>query len=187
MKTKSYTSEAELQSGLAHIQASPKDAGILELIVRRPNIGEREIIQSGKLDIETGLAGDNWQTRGSSRTKNGSAHPDMQVTLMNARMIGLITRDKSEWALAGDQLYVDFDLSQENIPPGTQLQIGESTIEITAEPHTGCKKFKERFGLPAMKFISSPQGKRLNLRGVNARVIHPGAISVNDSITKRVD
>lgn len=175
---------AELEAGLEKIRQSPTDAGVLKLIVRRPQIEAREVLEAGELDLVEGLVGDNWKTRGSSQTADGSAHPDMQLNIMNARVIGLVAQKKARWALAGDQLYMDLDLSAENVPPGTRLSLGEAVIEVTDQPHTGCKKFAARFGLEALEFISSPIGKQLQLRGINAKVIRSGAIRIGDTVKK---
>jgi MOSC domain-containing protein YiiM len=148
----------ELEAGLDLIRQSPADHGTLELIVRRPQLDEREILESGELDLETGLVGDGWQARGSSRTPDRSAHPGMQITIMNARAIALIAVEKKRWPLAGDQLYVDLDLSEANLPPGTRLALGEAVLEVSEIPHTGCAKFIARFGAEAQKFVNSPAG-----------------------------
>lgn len=179
-----YLTLAELEAGLEHIRQSPRDAGVLELIVRRPRVEEREVLEEGWLDLAAGLVGDNWRERGSSRTADGSAHPDMQLNLMNARVIALLARERARWPLAGDQLYLDLDLSLENAPPGTRLAVGAAVIEFTAEPHTGCKKFEARFGLEALRFISSPVGKALQMRGRNAKVVRPGLIRRGDLARK---
>jgi hypothetical protein len=179
-----HLTTAELEAGLEHIRQAPHDHGTLELIVRRPAVDGREVLASGELSRESGLAGDTWQMRGSSRTADGAAHPDMQLNLMNARAIALLAQEKDRWSLAGDQLYVDLDLSEENLPPGTQLAIGAAIIEVTDQPHTGCKKFMARFGADALKFVNSPVGKGLHLRGVNARVVQPGAIHTGDVVRK---
>ena len=176
-----HATMAELEAGLENIRQSPTDTGVLALIVRRPQVEAREVLEVGELDLEKGLVGDNWKTRGSSQTAEGSAHPDMQLNIMNARVIALVAQKKARWALAGDQLYMDLDLSAENVPPGTRLSLGEAVIEVTDQPHTGCKKFAARFGLDALKFISSPVGKQLQLRGINAKVIRSGAIRVGDT------
>lgn len=173
---------AEIEAGIDHVLASPKDNGILELIVRRPKVNTREVVESGVLDIDNGLLGDNWLTRGSSRSDNGLGHPEMQLNLMNCRFTELIAGSRERMPLAGDQMYVDLDLSPANLPPGTRLKIGEATIEITAIPHLGCKKFVERFGVDAMKYANSEFGRSHNLRGVNAKVVHGGTISTGDSI-----
>jgi MOSC domain-containing protein YiiM len=175
---------AELEAGLAEIRRSPKDEGVLEMIVRRPRIDEREVLAEGELDLSEGLVGDNWRTRGSSLTTDGSAHPDTQLNIMNARAIALMAQNKARWPLAGDQLFIDLDLSAENLPPGTRLAVGSSVIEVTAQPHTGCKKFVARFGLEAMKFVNSPVGKQLRLRGINAKVVQPGLVRVGDIVKK---
>jgi hypothetical protein len=174
----------ELLAGLEEIRRSPAEAGALELIVRRPEVGRREVLSEGELDLIEGLVGDNWRTRGSSRTPDKSSHPAMQINVMNARVIALVAQDPSRWALAGDQLYLDLDLSGANLPPGTRLAIGTAVIEVTSQPHTGCGKFVERFGVDAMKFVNSPVGRALNLRGINARVVQPGVIRVGDIARK---
>lgn len=156
----------------------------MELIVRRPAVDVREELETAELDREVGLVGDNWSLRGSSRTPDGSPHPDMQLTLMNSRVIDFIARDRGRWALAGDQLFVDLDLSAENLPPGTRLSMGSAVVEVTPQPHTGCAKFVERFGSEAMKFVNSPLGRSLNLRGVNARVVQPGSLRVGDAVIR---
>lgn len=174
----------ELQEGLAEIRQSPTDGGVLELIVRRPGIGLRDILPEGQLDLVDGLVGDTWKTRPSSRTPDKSPHPDMQLNIINARLIALVAQKRDRWALAGDQLYVDLDLSAANLPPGTRLAIGTALIEVTKQPHTGCGKFVERFGVDAMKLVNSPLGRELNLRGINARVVQPGIIRAGDRARK---
>jgi hypothetical protein len=175
---------AAMEAGLDHIRQSPKDIGTLKLISRRPNTDEREVLAEGQLDPAHGLIGDNWKARGSRSTPDGSANPEMQLNVMNARVIGLLAQDKERWALAGDQLFVDFDLSEANAPPGTRLAIGSAVIEITAPPHLGCKKFSARFGPDAMKFVNSPEGKQLHLRGVNAKVVQDGTLRTGDKVQK---
>jgi len=174
----------ELQAGLEKIRQSPKDEGVLKLIVRRPQIGARELLEEGRLDLSEGLVGDNWRTRGSFSTADGQAHPDMQLNIMNSRVAALVAQQPERWALAGDQLFVDLDLSAENLPPGTKLALGSAVIEVTKQPHTGCAKFVERFGLDAVKFVNSDEGKRLHLRGINARVVLPGVIQVGNLVRK---
>jgi hypothetical protein len=174
----------ELEAGLDEIRRAPQDDGVLELIVRRPSTNEREVLEEGVLDPVEGLVGDTWNTRGSSRTSDGSSHPDMQITIMNARAIALLTQDRARWQLAGDQLFLDMDLSAANLPPGTRLALGSAVIEVTAQPHTGCAKFQARFGLDAVRFVNSPVGKALRLRGINARVVQAGVIRTGDVARK---
>ncbi len=175
---------AEFEAGLDQIRQSPKDEGVLRLIVRRPRVDEREVLEEGELHPSEGLVGDSWKLRGSSRTSDGSSHPDMQLNIMNARVIALVAGDKDRWQLAGDQLFIDMDLSAENLPAGTRLALGSAVIEVSPQPHTGCQKFVSRFGRDAVKFVNSPLGKELHLRGINAKVIEPGMIRVGDLANK---
>jgi MOSC domain-containing protein len=179
-----HLSIMELEAGMDHIRQSPKENGVLKMIVRRPAVDEREAISEGELNTTEGLEGDTWKTRGSSHTTDGSANVNSQITVMNARTIALLAQDEERWSLAGDQLYIDMDLSDDNLPPGTQLLVGSAIIEVSAQPHSGCKKFSSRFGVEAMKFVNSPEGKRLHLRGINTRVVQPGTIRVGDVIKK---
>lgn len=174
----------ELEMGLDMIRQSPKNEGAIAMIVRRPQIDAREVLEEGELDLVEGLVGDNWKVRGSSRTFDGSAHPGMQLNIMNARVIALVAGEKSRWPLAGDQLFVEMDLSAENVPPGTRLALGSAVIEVTDQAHTGCKKFAARFGLDALKLVNSHVGRQLQLRGVNARVVQSGVIRVGDLVKK---
>jgi hypothetical protein len=175
---------ATLEAGLDQIRASPKDAGCVELICRRPHTEQREVIDEAVLDTGEGLVGDNWLMRGSKSTADGSAHPDMQLTLMNVRSATLIAGAPERRQLAGDQFFVDLDLSVENIPPGSRLKLGDATVEITEIPHRGCGKFSERFGVDALKFVNSEVGRELNLRGVNAKIIDGGVVRRGDAIFK---
>jgi MOSC domain-containing protein YiiM len=174
----------QLDAALDMIRASPRDHGRLELLVRRPSSGAREVLSEGTLDLTLGLVGDNWSSRPSSRLKTGGPHPDMQLNVINARVSAAIASTTEARALAGDQLHVDLDLSIENLPPGTRLAIGSSIIEVTPEPHTGCKKFSERFGVDALAWVSTPLAKELRLRGLSARVIQGGPIRPGDVIRK---
>lgn len=174
----------ELLAGLDHIRDSPRDEGALELIVRRQSINEREVLEQAELDLVQGLVGDTWNRRRSTSTPDGSPNIEMQITVMNSRVAALVAQEKDRWQLAGDQLYIDMDLSVANLPAGARLAVGSSVIEVTAPPHLGCKKFVARFGMEAMKFVNSPVGKELRLRGIHARVIQPGVIGTGDLARK---
>ena len=174
----------ELEAGLPDVLASPKDEGVVRMIVRRPDTGEREVVDSGEPDVARVLVGDNWRSRGSPMTDDGSAHPEMQLNLMNSRVIALVSGSEDRWALAGDQFFVDLDLAKENLPAGTRLALGSAIVEVTAVPHLGCKKFVARFGMEAMKFVNSRRGKTLCLRGINSKVVSSGRVSAGDKIRR---
>ena len=174
-----------LEAALTDIRQSPRDQGKVELIVCRPREGERKVLPQGHLDVTLGLLGDNWKQRGFRKSPDGAAHPDMQLNLMNARAAAVIAQTRTRWPLAGDQFYVDLDLSPDNLPPGTLLEMGTALIQVTAEPHLGCRKFQDRFGKDAVKFVNSDAGKALNLRGINAKVIEGGVVLPGDVIRKR--
>lgn len=172
----------QLQAGLQHVLAAPTDEGTVEMIVARPDVDERAVLESGRLIVGEGLGGDNYLSRGDGKTEDGAAHPDAQLNLMSARAIDLIANgDRDRWPLAGDQLYVDFLFSDENTPPGTRLAIGTAIIEIPEKPHTGCSKFAQRFGLDAARWVN--HRKDVKLRGVNATVVQAGQVAPGDSIT----
>ncbi len=179
-----HLSTPTLEAGLEHIRNSPKDQGVLELIVSRPEEDAREVMELADLDVVVGLVGDTWQDRPSARSADGNAHPDMQITIMNSRVAALVAQEKERWPLAGDQLFTDLDLSAANVPPGTRISIGAAILETTDQPHTGCKKFSARFGIDALKLISSPTGKELQLRGINAKVVQGGEIKPGDVVKK---
>jgi hypothetical protein len=179
-----HVAMAALHSGLDEVRRSPRDEGRVELIVRRPAEGEREVLSEATLDTFDGLVGDSWRARGSKSTDDGSAHPDMQLTLMNARAATLVAGGADRWQLAGDQLYVDLDLGYDNLPPGTRLAVGSAVIEVTDQPHRGCKKFATRFGQDAIRFVNSEVGREHNLRGINTRVIAGGVVRPGDAIRK---
>lgn len=177
-----YATPAELEAGLEHLRATPRGEGVVELIVRRPAVDEREVVEEAELDLEDGLVGDSWKARG--RSGGRPSNTNAQVTVMNARATALVAGDRERWPLAGDQLYVDLDLSGEHLPPGTQLEVGTAVLEVTEDPHTGCKKFSARFGLEALMFVNSPDGRALNLRGINTRIVRPGTVRVGDAIRR---
>ena len=172
---------SELEEGIDRIIDAPADSGVLALIVRRPAEGEREVLEVGQLDPTEGLQGDSWSLRTAA-----VGEPYNQINVMSARAISLIAGEPDRWQLAGDQLYLDFDISQDNLPAGSRLSIGETVIEVSPEPHTGCQKFSQRFGVDALRFVNSEAGRKLRLRGFNARVIVPGTIRTGDAVRKQV-
>lgn len=184
-----HRTTAELVGQLELLRTAPTELGRLSLVVRRPAAREREVLTAAELDLEAGLVGDNWLDRATSRAVAEGRHLEAQLTVMSARMIGLLADDDQDRALAGDQLYVDLDLSHANLPTGSRLAIGDpedggSVIEVNAKPHNGCKKFLARFGEEATAFVNSEVGRELRLRGLNARVVTPGTIRPGDPIRK---
>jgi MOSC domain-containing protein YiiM len=184
METTYHLTRDELEAGLDYIRQSPKTEGVVMMIVRRPAVDARETLMAGELTIETGLAGDTWDQRPSKAMPDHAPNPQAQVTLMNARAVALIAQTEDRWPLAGDQFYVDLDLSVENLPAGTQLRLGSAIVEISAQPHTGCAKFSQRYGVEAHKFVNSKEGSPLRLRGVNARVVQAGTVRVGDVMSR---
>lgn len=179
-----HPSAATLTAGLDDIRRSPADDGRVELIACRPAVGERAVVAEAELDPAQGLVGDTWRVRPSRSTGDGAPHPDRQLTLMNARAARLVAGGSERSPLAGDQLYVDLDLSEANLPAGSRLEVGTAIIEITAQPHRGCQKFTQRFGLDALRFVNSDVGAELRLRGANARVVVAGTVRRGDPIRK---
>jgi MOSC domain-containing protein YiiM len=173
-----------MESFLDVIREAPSDEGTVTMIVSRPETGHREILPSAELHLDHGLVGDNWHVRSDKHTADGKADHGRQLTIMNSRAISAITDSESRWPEAGDQLYVDFNLSDENIPPGTRLGIGDAEVEVTPLPHLGCAKFGARFGRDANMFVNSDTGKAMNLRGINARILKPGIVARGDRIRK---
>ena len=174
----------ELAAGLSHVLGSPADLGTVDLIVRRPGVDEREELDVAELNTVEGVAGDTWNQRFSKRTDDGSPHPDMQLNIINSRVSALLAANPNRRGLAGDQLHIDLDLRDVNLPAGTRLALGTAVIEVTDQPHTGCAKFTQRFGLDAHRWVNSPEGKVHKLRGINAKVVTPGTITRGDQITK---
>jgi MOSC domain-containing protein YiiM len=175
---------ARLEESLDHIRQAPADGGTVELIVRRPAVDEREVLIEARLDVRDGLEGDTWRVRGSSRTPDGGPSAAAQLTLVNARVSAAIAGERERWPLAGDQFYVDLDLSHANLPAGSRVQIGTAVIEFSEDPHTGCAKFSARYGVDALKFVNSPTGRELRLRGANCRVVLGGTVRPGDTIRK---
>jgi MOSC domain-containing protein YiiM len=171
--TVKHLTREELEAALDHLREAPRNEGVVQLIVRRPRVDEREVLEEAELDPVKG-----------SKTADGGPHPEMQINIMNSRVTALVAQEKSRWSLAGDQLYIDMDLSKENLPAGTRLEIGSAVLEVSPLPHTGCHKFVARFGVEAMKFVNSPVGKELCLRGINAKVVQAGVVRLGSTAKK---
>lgn len=169
------TSE-QIEAGMDAVRESPRDSGALDVIVIRPAVDERLVLPLVEVDVDHGLAGDTWESRGSRMTEDGSANPGDQVTVMNSRFARLIAATEDRVPLAGDQLYVDLDLSWGNLPTGSRLTFDEVVLEVTDVPHTGCAKFRARFGMPALRQTNTPEGKDLRLRGINTTVVRGGML-----------
>ena len=182
--TLNHLTMTQLEAALDHIRESPKDNGVLDMIVRRPRVDNREVLDEAQLDVEQGLMGDSWIYRGSAKTADGGPHPEMQITIMNSRVVDLVAQAKERWPLAGDQLFIDIDLSKANLPAGSRIAIGSAIVEVTEPPHLGCQKFVARFGADAMKFVNSAVGRELCMRGVHARVIQSGTVRTGDVARK---
>jgi hypothetical protein len=177
-----HKSQDELQAGLDAVRTVPRSRGELVLIVRRPASGERQVVAEAQLDLAAGLQGDDWSTRGCPLTVDGSSDFERQITIMNTEAIALVTNSRDEWPLAGDQLYVTMSLDVDSLPPGTRISIGDAILEASPVPHTGCGKFRARFGAEALALVNSPEGRRLRLRGLNTRVVGPGTIRSGDPV-----
>jgi MOSC domain-containing protein YiiM len=184
MTTDRHRSESELLAGLPHVRQSPADGGTLVAIVVRPEKGQRELPKTCELTLDAGIPGDRWARYCTRRLPDGQLNSDTQLTLMNTRFLALIAGACEHWQLAGDNLLVDLELSEANLPAGQRLRVGGAVIEIAAQPHTGCAKFSKRFGADALKFVNSPEGRSLRLRGANAQVVQAGRIRIGDRIEK---
>lgn len=176
-----HRTTAELDSLMDGILAAPKDAGPIEMIVRRPAENQREVVDTGELTAAEGLVGDDWRNRVDA---GDDPYVESQLTLMNARVADAVAVTRDRWPLAGDQVYVDMDISKENLPPGTRLSIGDAVVEISEQPHTGCAKFAGRFGKEALRWANIGEGRDRRFRGVYAFVIEDGAFKLGDKVTK---
>jgi len=174
---------AELTARLDHLRAAPRDTGTVHLVVRRAALAAREVLTEGRVDPVKGLVGDNWLSRATSVAIAEGRHLDAQLNVMGARMIRMLAGSLEDQAQAGDQLFLDLDLSVVNLPTGSRLAIGDdAVIEVTAKPHRGCAKFVRRYGDEAMRFVNSEVGNELRLRGFNARVVEAGAVRPGDVV-----
>ena len=178
-----FPTTAALDEMIDHVIAAPSEVGTVELLVARPAVGERLVLDTAELRPGVGLVGDNYLERGSSKPEGGPAHPLGELNIMSARALAAVAgADHANWSPAGDQLIVDFDLSEANCPAGTRLAVGGSVIEVTSKPHNGCAKFADRYGIDAARWVNSR--KDLRLRGICAVVVEAGAVSVGDELRR---
>jgi hypothetical protein len=182
---RAHRSVDELTAFLPTLDSAPRDVGTLRAVITRPAVGQREVLEVGHLDVADGLVGDTWGARGSRRTTDGSAHPDMQLNLMSHRLVAFLAQDPEREVLAGDQMFLDLDLSHANLPAWSELHIGGpegAVIVVTDQPHNGCGKFIARYGKDAMTFVNGPEGKPRRLRGLCAKVVRPGPVRPGDEV-----
>ncbi|MEL6345277.1 MAG: MOSC domain-containing protein [Myxococcota bacterium] len=169
----------QLLVALSALPQAPADAGALRRIVVRPGRGTRETPDDVVLDPETGIDGDRWRERAA---RYGARYAERQVTLIRADVARVLTEPiDAKWT--GDNFHVDIDLSTHNLPAGSRLQIGDhAVIEISTKPHSGCKRFRERFGDDAARVNSHPDVRDQRIRGALARVIVGGHVKTGDRI-----
>lgn len=179
-----HLSKEQIEARLDWIKASPADKGTLAGLCIRPELNQRRELESCLLSPEGGVEGDFWVRQCWKKLEDGSSDPIVQVAIMNARAVDVVAGSRDRWKLAGDQLFVDFDLSEDRIAPGDRLQIGEAVVEIAPIPHTGCDLFRDRYGMDAVKFINSKLGKSLRLRGVFAQIVRGGMVRLGDPVQK---
>ncbi len=175
-----HLSTEELEAGLDRVAASPGSAGTVEMIVARPDVNERRVLDTASFTAHDGLVGDDWRSRSGD-----DVDVEEQLTLINARFLDLAAAgDRERWPWAGDQVVVDLDLSTDNLAPGDRLWLGSALVEVTAKPHTGCIKFVRRFGVDAQRLVNTVVGRRLRLRGIYVRVVEDGEAAPGDTIRK---
>ncbi len=161
---------------LARLPASPRDQGRVEGCVLRPAAGERLVAGEIRVTPEDGVLGDAWARSSDRRDGN-------QISLINVHLLRAIAHgDEARMPLSGDNLQVDLDLSERNLPTGARLWIGDAVLEITPDPHRPCRSFHERFGADAVKKVTRANRTGRRGRGVMARVLRAGTIRVGDAI-----
>ncbi len=144
-------------------------------ICLRKGAGQHETPTHARITVAEGVVGDRWRAADDPERLS-------QVTLMNATAADLVAFADSPAHAAGDNFYVDLDLGESALPVGAQLRLGTALLEVTAEPHLGCKNFNERFGAGALRWVNHKDHRHLRLRGVNLRVVEDGVVSVGDSV-----
>ena len=187
----SAVSQDSLKKGLDkpinYNQSSPRDNGVVKLLVIRPETHVRTLPNAVVVSVEQGVVGDKWEAECTIKLENGKSNPDLQIAIINTKVIKEIAQsdfDMDRLALAGDNIYADLNLCEENMPVGQQIQIGNTLLEVTPFPHFGCKKFSERYSVEDLKVVNSTAGKPQHLRGIYVKVIKNGSISIGESIKK---
>ncbi len=180
-----FRSLQALKAGLdAMLAAAPKDNGTLDLIVMRPDHDLRVLPQSFEVRGDDGLPGDHWKRGTGYALEDGTGDPDAQICMMMSGCIRAIAGDKANWPPAGDNFFIDMDLTPANMPPGTRFAIGSAEFVVTGIPHNGCQSFIDRYGRDACLFVNTGEGKAHRLRGIYARVTRDGTVSVGDTVRK---
>jgi MOSC domain-containing protein YiiM len=172
-----HLTRESLEQRFHELPAPPLDVGKVALVVRRPDAGVRELPPRARLTVEGGLEGDRWAAGPDRKVES-------QVTLMRADVSRLVANGQPV-ELCGDNLLVELDLSKENLPAGTRIEIGTALCEVTPKPHTGCSKFSGRFGADALAFAAGPEHASRRLRGIHVRVLEDGEVSPGDVIRVR--
>lgn len=168
------------------LAAAPKDEGRLDLIVMRPDAEARVLPERIEVTAGDGLPGDHWKHGAGNMREDGTADPDAQICIMMSGCIEAIAGPRENWAPAGDNFFLDMDLTPANMPPGTRFSIGTAEFVVTARPHNGCQKFIDRYGRDACLFVNTGAGKDLRLRGIYARVTKDGTVGLGDRVRKLI-
>jgi hypothetical protein len=179
-----HRTRAEIEAGIGPVLQSPAEGAAVEALFSRPAPGKRLDLPALEVSVSGGIAGDHWSLGCWKTLPDGSPDPDVQVSLMNRRMLHLIAGARDNWARAGNNIIVDMDLSIDNLPIGQRLRVGTAELEIGPVANTGCDFFIERYGRDACVFVNTGIAKQKRLRGVYARVVKDGQIRIGDIIRK---
>lgn len=169
-----YATLEHLERRLAALPEAPRNHGLVGLLVRRGEGGLREMPDRARLTPDGGVPGDAW-----GRQKEPSL--EAQIAVMQIDVAELITNGQP-LTLFGDGLFLALDLSAANLPPGSRVRAGAATLEVTPKSHNGCRKFLSRFGADALRFVSKPDLRHRNLRGIYMRVVEGGEVATGDPV-----